>query len=94
MHRAVAIDRDLDHAVRVDGFLAENLAHAFRIDVPGFSGFTKIVHDATQRKLVQGKKDLALARQRADYTEIQKLSRLKDEFIEFGRVCECLRLRK
>lgn len=52
-----------------------------RIDVPGFSGFTKIVHDATQRKLVQGKKDLALARQRADYTEIQKLSRLKDEFI-------------
>ncbi|MEZ2354246.1 CheR family methyltransferase [Caballeronia sp. RCC_10] len=52
-----------------------------RIDVPGFSGFTKIVHDATQRKLVQGRKDLALARQRADYTEIQKLSRLKDEFI-------------
>ncbi|HEY2023659.1 chemotaxis protein CheB [Paraburkholderia sp.] len=52
-----------------------------RIDAAGFSGFAKIVHDATQRKLVQGKKDLALARQRADYTEIQKLSRLKDEFI-------------
>ena len=52
-----------------------------RIDVPGFSGFAKIVHDATRRKLVQGKRDLVLARQRADYTEIRKSSRLKDEFI-------------
>ncbi|WP_236597694.1 CheR family methyltransferase [Paraburkholderia kirstenboschensis] len=63
-----------DERVFCSGFLS-------RIEVPGFSGFTKIVHDATQRKLVEGKKDLVLARQRADYTEIQKLSRLKDEFI-------------
>ncbi|MDR5763084.1 MULTISPECIES: chemotaxis protein CheB [unclassified Caballeronia] len=52
-----------------------------RIDVPGFSGFAKIVHDATNRKLVEGKKDMALARERADHDEIRKLNRLKDEFI-------------
>ncbi|MCE4547445.1 MULTISPECIES: chemotaxis protein CheB [unclassified Caballeronia] len=52
-----------------------------RIDVPGFPGFAKIVHDATNRKLIEGRKDMALARERADHTEIRKLSRLKDEFI-------------
>jgi two-component system CheB/CheR fusion protein len=52
-----------------------------RIDVPGFSGFAKIVHDATNRKLVEGRKDMALARERADHSEIRKLNRLKDEFI-------------
>jgi two-component system CheB/CheR fusion protein len=52
-----------------------------RIDVPGFSGFTKIAHDATRRKLREGKKDMVLARERADHSEIRKLNRLKDEFI-------------
>ncbi|WP_137924845.1 chemotaxis protein CheB [Cupriavidus sp. 2SB] len=52
-----------------------------RIDVPGFSGFTKIVHDATRRKLMEGQKDMVLAQERADHSEVRKLSRLKDEFI-------------
>jgi two-component system CheB/CheR fusion protein len=52
-----------------------------RIDVPGFSGFAKIVHDATQRKLTDVHKDVVLARERADLTEAKNLSRLKDEFI-------------
>jgi two-component system CheB/CheR fusion protein len=52
-----------------------------RIDAPGFSGFTKIVHDATRRKMLEGKKDRVLARERAEHSEIRKLSRLKDEFI-------------
>ncbi|MEZ2354595.1 PAS domain-containing protein [Caballeronia sp. RCC_10] len=52
-----------------------------RIDVAGFPGFAKIVHDATGRKLAKSKKDMVLERERADNTEIRKLSRLKDEFI-------------
>lgn len=52
-----------------------------RIDVPGFSGFAKIVHDATRRKLAEGEQQQILAKERAEYTEVQKLSRMKDEFI-------------
>lgn len=52
-----------------------------RIDVPGFSGFAKIVHDATGRKLQEGKKEQVIAQERADHSEIRKLSQLKDEFI-------------
>ncbi|CAH2798991.1 MAG: Multidomain signal transduction protein including CheB-like methylesterase, CheR-like methyltransferase and BaeS-like histidine kinase [uncultured Paraburkholderia sp.] len=52
-----------------------------RVTAAGFSGFAKIVHDATGRKLSEGRKDMALARERADNTEVRKLSRLKDEFI-------------
>ncbi|CAB3786838.1 CheR family methyltransferase [Paraburkholderia fynbosensis] len=51
------------------------------IDVPGFAGFVKIVHDATQRKLAEGQQQEALAIERAQHTEVQKLSRMKDEFI-------------
>ncbi|KDR25501.1 MULTISPECIES: chemotaxis protein CheB [Caballeronia] len=52
-----------------------------RIESPGFSGFTKIVHDATRRKLADSKKQEVLERERAQNSEIVKLSRLKDEFI-------------
>jgi two-component system CheB/CheR fusion protein len=52
-----------------------------RIDVPGFSGFAKIVHDATRRKLAEGEQQQVLAQERAAYTEVRERSRLKDEFI-------------
>jgi len=52
-----------------------------RLEAPGFSGFAKIVHDATRRKLAEGQQNLALARERADSSEVRKQSRLKDEFI-------------
>jgi two-component system CheB/CheR fusion protein len=52
-----------------------------RITAPAFSGFAKIVHDATDRRLADSKKDQVLERERADNTEIRKLCRLKDEFI-------------
>ncbi|GJH17528.1 PAS domain-containing protein [Caballeronia novacaledonica] len=52
-----------------------------RIDGSGFSGFAKIVHDATRRKLAEGEQQQVFARQRAAYTEVRKRSRLKDEFI-------------
>jgi two-component system CheB/CheR fusion protein len=52
-----------------------------RIAVPGFSGFAKIVYDATSRRLADSKKDSVLERERADNAENRKLSRLKDEFI-------------
>ena len=52
-----------------------------RIEVPGFSGFAKIVYDATSRKLADSQKDQVLERERADNAENRKLSRLKDEFI-------------
>ncbi|MDR5806469.1 chemotaxis protein CheB [Caballeronia sp. LZ001] len=52
-----------------------------RVQAPGFSGFTKIVHDATSRKLAESRKERVLERERADNTEVRKLSRLKDEFI-------------
>ncbi|SAK52392.1 chemotaxis protein [Caballeronia temeraria] len=52
-----------------------------RIEVPGFSGYTKIVHDATERKLADGRKNSVLELERADHVEVRKLSRLKDEFI-------------
>nr|WKF60862.1 Histidine protein kinase DivJ [Paraburkholderia busanensis] len=52
-----------------------------RIDVPGFSGFAKIVHDETQRKFADARKEVVLARERADLTEAKNLSRLKDEFM-------------
>lgn len=52
-----------------------------RIDVPGFSGFAKIVHDATHRKLAEGEQQQVLARERAAFTEVKERSRLKDEFI-------------
>ncbi|MDR5763107.1 chemotaxis protein CheB [Caballeronia sp. LZ035] len=52
-----------------------------RIEAPGFSGYAKIVHDATQRKLADGRKNSVRARERVRNMEIRKLSRLKDEFI-------------
>ncbi|WP_225032012.1 chemotaxis protein CheB [Paraburkholderia sp. XV] len=52
-----------------------------RLEAPGFSGFAKIVHDATRRKLAEGQQNIALARERADSSEVRKQSRLKDEFI-------------
>jgi two-component system CheB/CheR fusion protein len=52
-----------------------------RIDASGFSGYAKIVHDATQRRLAEGRKDNVIEQERANNIEIRKLSRLKDEFI-------------
>lgn len=45
-----------------------------RLEAPGFSGFARIVHDATRRKLAEGQKDMALARERADSSEVRKLT--------------------
>ncbi len=52
-----------------------------RIQSPGFSGYAKIVHDATSRKLAEGRKERGLERERAQSNEVRKLSQLKDEFI-------------
>ncbi|WP_250501300.1 chemotaxis protein CheB [Caballeronia sp. GAWG1-5s-s] len=52
-----------------------------RIEVPGFAGYAKIVHDATKRKLDESRRASVLEEERATNTEIRKLSRLKDEFI-------------
>ncbi|WP_250508152.1 MULTISPECIES: chemotaxis protein CheB [unclassified Caballeronia] len=51
------------------------------IQSPTFSGFTKIVHDATGRKLDESRKEMSLERERAQNTEVIKLSRLKDQFM-------------
>lgn len=52
-----------------------------RIDVPGFRGFAKIVHNTTERKLSEAKREETLAKEIASRSESEKLSRLKDEFI-------------
>ncbi|MBW9107397.1 chemotaxis protein CheB [Paraburkholderia phenoliruptrix] len=52
-----------------------------RVDVPGFSGFIKIAHDATRRKLAENRQQAVLEKERTQHTEVQRLNRMKDEFI-------------
>ncbi|AFT90047.1 chemotaxis protein CheB [Paraburkholderia phenoliruptrix] len=52
-----------------------------RIAVAGFSGFAKIVHDATDRKMAEGRQLRKLAQEREDRARVQEANRLKDEFI-------------
>jgi len=52
-----------------------------RIAVPGFTGFAKIVHDATERKMAEGRQVRQIAEEREQRVRVQEANRLKDEFI-------------